>query len=109
MRQAIVFYKNEAAAELTQLDDGSFKLTYLEAWFQDVSKPAISLTLPKTQMTYHSPHLFPFFFNLLPEGSNKQSVCFQLRIDDDDHFGILMATAHTDTIGAVRIVKSSRS
>jgi serine/threonine-protein kinase HipA len=42
---------------------------------------------------------------MLPEGTNKQVVCYQLRIDENDHFGILMATAKSDTIGAVRVVK----
>jgi serine/threonine-protein kinase HipA len=40
---------------------------------------------------------------MLPEGTNKQTVCFNLRIDENDHFGILMATAKSDTIGAVRL------
>ena len=42
---------------------------------------------------------------MLPEGSNKQSVCFQNRIDDTDHFGLLIMTAATDTIGAVTVEK----
>ena len=42
---------------------------------------------------------------MLPEGSNKQTVCFQNRIDTEDHFGILLTTAKQDTIGAVTIKK----
>lgn len=109
MRQATVLYKNEEAGTLSQLDDGSFEFTYLASWVKDPSKPPVSLTFPKTTNPYHSTHLFPFFYNMLPEGSNKQTVCYQLRIDEDDFFGILMATAKTDTIGAVRIVKTTAS
>lgn len=105
MRVAKVLYKNEEAGMLKQYEDGSFEFYYLESWVKDPTKPAISLTLPKTNEPYHSPYLFPFFYNMLPEGSNKQTVCFKLRIDDDDYFGILMATAKTDSIGAVRVVK----
>jgi serine/threonine-protein kinase HipA len=105
MRRATVLYKNEHAGTLTQLDDGSFEFTYLDTWVLNPAKPAISLTLPKTREPYRSSDLFPFFFNMLPEGSNKQTVCYHLRIDQDDDFGILMATSKTDTIGAVRIVK----
>ena len=42
---------------------------------------------------------------MLPEGSNKQTVCFQNRLDLDDHFGILLITAENDTIGAVQVKK----
>ena len=105
MRKAHVFYKNEAAGLLTQLDDGSFVFTYYDQWFNNIDKPAISLTLPKTQQEYTSKHLFPFFYNMLPEGSNKQTVCFENRLDSKDHFGILITTATYDTIGAVQIKK----
>jgi serine/threonine-protein kinase HipA len=75
----------------------------------DVRKPPVSLTLPKQKEPFHSNYLFPFFYNMLPEGSNKQTVCYNLRIDENDYFGILMATAKTDTIGAVRIEKMEES
>jgi serine/threonine-protein kinase HipA len=71
----------------------------------DSSKPGVSLTLPKTQQEYYSEHLFPFFYNMLPEGSNKQVVCKLTRIDPEDYFGVLMTTAKTDTIGAIRVIK----
>jgi HipA-like protein len=104
MRKAKVLFKNEQAGILTQLDDGSFVFQYDTQWVK-AAKPAVSLTLPLTEQPYLSPYLFPFFYNLLPEGANKQSVCYQLRIDTNDYFGILMATAKSDTIGAVRIEK----
>ncbi|GAB1417194.1 hypothetical protein MASR2M117_26000 [Paludibacter sp.] len=76
-----------------------------DTWLSDVSKPAISLTLPKSEQPFHSDFLFPFFFNMLPEGSNKQVACKLNRIDDEDYFGLLMTTAKTDSIGAERIIK----
>lgn len=105
MRQADVLYKNESAGLLTQLNNGSFIFRYHDNWFKETGKPAISLTLPKSQQEYQSEHLFPFFFNMLPEGSNKQTVCFELRIDIKDHFGLLLSTADYDTIGAIQIKK----
>jgi HipA-like protein len=105
MRSAKILYKNEEAGILRQLDDGTFEFQYNINWFNNDNKPAISLTLPKTKEVYHSQYLFPFFFNMLPEGTNKQTVCFNLRIDGTDYFGLLMATAENDTIGAVRVVK----
>jgi len=105
MRQAAVLYKNESAGLLTQLNNGSFVFRYHDNWFKEDSKPAISLTLPKNRQEYQSEHLFPFFYNMLPEGSNKQVVCFELRIDPKDYFGLLLATAKFDTIGAIQIKK----
>lgn len=105
MRKAEVFYKKEAAGLLTQLDNGSFVFRYHDKWFQANNKPAISLTLPKTQQEYESEYLFPFFYNMLPEGSNKQNICFELRIDPKDDFGLLLTTAKNDTIGAIQVKK----
>lgn len=109
MRAANVLYKNEEAGTLSQFDDGSFEFKYLESWVDNPSKPAVSLTLPKTKKPYRADFLFPFFYNMLPEGTNKQTVCYNLKIDENDAFGILMATAKSDTIGAVRIVKRNES
>ena len=105
MRQAVVTYKNEEAGLLTQLDDGSFVFRYHDLWFNASDKPAISLTFPKNKQEYKAEHLFSFFFNMLPEGTNKQIVCHAMRIDKTDHFGLLLNTAANDTIGAVRIIK----
>lgn len=105
MRQAKVLYKNKLSGWLTQSDSGNFVFRYTDHWFSASNAPAISLTLPKTQQEHHSTFLFPFFFNLLPEGSNKQMVCYHQRIDPKDDFGLLMNTGHSDTIGAVTVIK----
>lgn len=106
MRSATVLYKDEEAGQLTQHDDRSFTFCYSTSWLSDISKPGISLTLPKTQSEYLSKQLFPFFYNMLPEGSNKQVICRKKRIDTDDYFSLLMAVAKYDTIGAVRVIKN---
>lgn len=105
MRKAKVLFKDEEAGILTQHDDGSFSFNYDEGWIANGDKPSISLTLPKTEKAFHAQYLFPFFFNMLPEGSNKQVVCNLNRIDRDDHFGLLMISAKNDSIGAVRVIK----
>lgn len=105
MRQAKILYKNKEAGILIQHDDGSFTFRYNDYWMNDASKPNISLTLPKQLQEYHSKNLFPFFYNMLPEGSNKQVVCKLNRIDLKDYFGLLVTTAKNDNIGAIRVVK----
>jgi serine/threonine-protein kinase HipA len=107
MRRAEVWFKGEVAALLQQLDDGSFVFRYHDVWFEATNKPPISLSLPKSQQEYRSAHLFPFFYNMLPEGANKQTVCYALKIDPDDHFGILLNTAQFDTIGAVQVKRQA--
>ena len=105
MRSASILFKDEQAGVLTQHDNGTFTFRYTDSWISDSSKPSISLTLPKTKQEYHSDYLFAFFFNMLPEGSNKQIVCKYNKIDLNDYFGLLMTTAKNDSIGAVRVIK----
>ena len=105
MRQATILYKNKEAGVLIQHDDGTFTFKYDDSWINDPTKPAVSLTLPRKQQEYHSKYLFPFFYNMLPEGSNKQVVCKLNRLDLDDYFGLLLTTAKNDNIGAIRVVK----
>jgi serine/threonine-protein kinase HipA len=105
MRKAKILYKNQEAGILIQHDNGSFTFKYDNSWISDITQPAISLTLPKSQQEYHSDFLFPFFYNMLPEGSNKQIVCKLNRLDLNDDFGILLTTAKNDNIGAIKVIK----
>lgn len=105
MRQAIILYKDVEAGILTHHDNGFYTFRYDDAWMADSKNPGISLTLPKTKQEYHSKYLFPFFYNMLPEGSNKQVVCKYNRIDRNDYFGLLITTAKNDSIGAVKVTK----
>ena len=109
MRKAKVYYKGEEAGELTQLDNGSFTFMYTDLWMANQEKQSISLTLPKSLKEYHSVNLFPFFYNMLPEGSNKQAVCSIMHLDEKDYFGLLLSTAGYDTIGAITLVKIQES
>lgn len=105
MRLAEVYYNKILAGLLTEKDNGEYIFRYDDKYFQDSSLPAISLTLPKTKQEYRSETLFSFFFNMLSEGANKAIQCQTLRIDEEDYFGLLLATAHTDTIGAITVKK----
>ncbi len=105
MRKAKILYKNQKAGMLIQHDNGSFTFKYNDLWINDDNKPVISLTFPKSQQAYHSTFLFPFFYNMLPEGSNKQIVCKLNRLDLNDYFGLLLTTAKHDNIGAIKVVK----
>lgn len=105
MRKAEILFKNELAGVLSQHEDASFTFEYTNSWLIDSTKPSISLTLPKNKREFDSKYLFPFFYNMLPEGTNKQVICQYYRIDQDDYFGLLLNTAQNDSIGAIRILK----
>ena len=103
MRKAEVYRNGTLAGTLTENTRHRFVFSYDDTYFNDTNQPAISLTLPKNQREYVSDLLFPFFFNMLSEGANRKLQSTQLRIDEEDNFGILMATAQYDTIGAVTV------
>ena len=103
MRQGQVYTNGILAGTLTETDDGKYVYRYEESFLLDKQQTAISPTFPKCQRKFVSDTLFPFFYNMLSEGANKAVQCQTLKIDEDDAFGLLLATAHTDTIGAVTI------
>lgn len=103
MRKAQIYRNGNLAGILTEEDQRGFTFVYDEQYFNDNNKPAISLTLPKTNREFRSQFLFPFFFNMLSEGVNRRLQSRQLKIDENDHFGLLLATAQFDTIGTISV------
>lgn len=103
MREGAVYVGGVFAGTILELDREGYVFTYDDAYFIDQSCPAVSLTLPKKRKTYRSPHLFPFFANMLSEGSNRAVQSILHHVDADDDFGILLATAYIDTPGAVTV------
>lgn len=102
--RAIEIYRNGIlAGTLTEENRQRYVFRYDDNYYNDANKPGISLTLPKTQKEYSSEFLFPFFFNMLSEGVNRKLQSTQLRIDEEDNFGLLAATAQFDTIGAITV------
>ena len=105
MRAAKVFSNNVLAGIITENNDGSFSFRYDDDYFNSPKYSSISLTLPKTQKEYRSNTLFPFFFNMLSEGVNRQIQSRLFKIDEEDAFGLLLALEKNDTIGDVLIEK----
>ncbi|MEZ0610352.1 HipA N-terminal domain-containing protein [Fibrella sp. WM1] len=103
MRQAAVYHNGELAGYLTEADRRQYEFRYDDSWFINANKPAISLTLPKSQQVHQSDTLFPFFASLLSEGVNRRLQSNLLHIDEADSFGLLLATAQSDTIGAITV------
>lgn len=103
MRKAEVYVNKVLAGTLTELSPREYVFRYDDAYLADTNSPAVSLTLGKEVQEHKSDILFPFFFNMLSEGHNRHVQSRYLRIDEEDHFGILLATAGFDTPGAVTV------
>ena len=103
MRSANVYVNNRISGVLSKNDNGEYIFRYDDNYFRDASSSSISLTLPKNQQEFRSKTLFPFFFNMLSEGYNKEVQLRLYKIDENDHFGLLLATAKYDTIGAITV------
>ena len=103
MRKLEVYRNNILAGTLTEQEHTGYIFRYEDGYFSDPKMPAISLTIPKTHQEYRADTLFPFFFNMLSEGVNRKLQNRLLRIDENDFFGLLAATAQIDTIGAITV------
>lgn len=103
MRQLEVYRNGVFAGIITEDDNKRYTFRYDDGYFFNPRSKAISLTLPKTQQQYDSESLFPFFFNMLSEGRNRKLQSRLLKVDENDSFGLLAATAGSDTIGAITV------
>ncbi|MBR4926079.1 MAG: HipA N-terminal domain-containing protein [Prevotella sp.] len=103
MRQCEVYINKVKAGILTETDDNRYVFLYDGAYLESPDSTPVSLTMPLRQDPYCSDSLFPFFFNMLSEGENRHVQAQLLHLDPEDDFGIMLATAQCDTIGAVTI------
>jgi serine/threonine-protein kinase HipA len=103
MRTAKVYINAIVAGTLTENDDGTFIFRYDDDYFFDPACSSVSLTLPKNRQEYRSATLFPFFSNMLSEGVNRRVQARLFKLDEEDSFGLLLAAAGGDVIGAVTV------
>ncbi len=99
MRQCKVFVHDMEAGVLQETDDRKYVFTYNG----DYTGEPVCLAMPVRQEPYCSNHLFPYFFNMLSEGANRQIQSLVHHIDETDDFGIMLATAGYDTVGSVTV------
>lgn len=103
MRQCRVYVHGKYAGVLTENDSKNYHFVYDESYRIETDSSPVCFAMPLCNNEYHSDVLFPFFFNLLSEGANRKMQSELLHIDAEDDFGILLATAQYDTIGAVTV------
>jgi len=107
-RSGKVFCGGCFAGRIEELSDG-YRFAYDPGYLASPETHAISLTLPKRSESFTSAALFPFFFGLLAEGILMNTQCRKLKLDENDHFGRLLKTAHSDTIGDVTVVEETEA
>lgn len=103
MRKLAVYVCGVHAGVLEQNSPHEYVFRYEHNYFADDDKPAISLSMPKSQSVYRSKNLFPVFTNMLSEGYNRRMQSRLMHIDEKDAFALLAATARYDTIGAITV------
>jgi len=103
-RSGKVYCGGRLAGRIEETAEG-YRFSYESEYLADPAGPSISLTMPKRTEAYSSKYLFGFFYGMLAEGILKQTQCRKLKLDEDDHFGRLLKTAGSDTIGEVTVVE----
>jgi len=108
MRKAKVFYNGRLAGILSG-SGGTYSFIYDKTYLAAAGSRPVSLTLPLREAPYESDVLFPAFVNMLSEGANKAMQTRLLKIDENDFFGLLLATASGDRIGPLTIIEDHAS
>lgn len=107
-RSGKVYCRGAFAGCIEEAPDG-YHFTYDAGYLASADSRSISLTLSKRREPYTSKSLFSFFFGLLAEGILKETQCRKLKLDENDHFGRLLKTAHGDIIGNVTVVEEQEA
>ncbi len=108
-RRGLVRLRGQPVGTLTEYASplpaatGRFVFRYDPEYLAMPGAVAISLSLPLQAEAIATPVLHGFFAGLLTEGAFARSQCRRLRLDEHDLFGRVLATCHSDTIGAVTV------
>lgn len=79
-----------------------YQFKYYPEYLRDGIEP-VCIAMPLSTQIYESDVLFPFFFNMLSEGANRDLQASYFHLDKNDDFGILLETAQNDTPGNVTV------
>jgi serine/threonine-protein kinase HipA len=103
-RQAVVCLGGQRVGTLVESESRSHvTFTYDDDYRSAAGAVPVSLTLPLEGGPWTTMGLHPFFAGLLPEGWLRLLAHSKLRVDENDTFGLLLATG-ADCIGAVEIL-----
>lgn len=107
MRECKVLIHGIEAGVLTETDAPiEYKFQYLPEYIAGGGE-SVCLAMPLCAEPYYSAYLFPYFFNMLSEGANREIQAQLWHLDKRDDFGIMMATAQLDTPGVVTVIPTT--
>ena len=103
-RRAVVRLDGRQVGTLAEEDGGNLVTFAYDPDYAAVKGAVpVSLTLPLGGGPWTTGGLHPFFAGLLPEGWLRLLAHRELRVDENDEIGLLMAMG-ADCIGAVEVV-----
>jgi serine/threonine-protein kinase HipA len=105
LRRGIVQIDGERVGTLVE-DGPDVTFAYDAEYASSPAAIPVSLTLPVGEGPWTTRGLHPFFAGLLPEGWLRTLVETKLHVDDNDQFGLLLATG-ADCVGAVEIIRAT--
>ena len=103
MQKGKVYRNKTFAGLLIKISSEEYFFQYDKDYLRKDNAKAISLSFPLQEKEFKSNHIFPFFFNMLAEGSMKDLQCKQLKIDKEDNFSRLLKTTNMNTIGSITL------
>jgi HipA-like protein len=107
-RTGNVYCRGVLAGRIEEVAD-TYRFTYAPEYLTLEEATPISLTMPLRPEPFESKTLPSFFYGLLAEGILKETQCRKLKLDENDHFGRLLKTANSDTIGDVTVFEEEEA
>jgi serine/threonine-protein kinase HipA len=102
MRKAEIFYCNDKAGILTEMDEGEYIFKYDTDYVNKFPDQFLTFTMPVIEQEYVSTRLFQFFDGLIPEGWLLNIAAKNWKINPNDRMGLLLACCE-NCIGAVSV------
>lgn len=90
MSRALSVWWDGAVVGTLQLNrHGAMRFAYASEWLADVSRPAISFSLPRQERSFSARQCRPFFAGLLPEETQRDVIAGALGISKGNDFAFL--------------------
>lgn len=102
IRKAQVLVNGVLAGILEEIAHDTNQISYRFSYKKNYIGAPISLTMPRSTLSYEFKQFPAFFEGLLPEGPLLEALLRKYKIDKHDYFGQLLQVGH-DVVGAVTI------
>jgi len=101
-RSLSVWWDGAVVGTLRVNQHGEMSFVYTAEWLADVSRSAVSFSMPKREEPFKRRECRPFFAGLLPEEAQRVAVAGALGLSERNDFGLLEALGG-DVAGALTL------